>query len=151
MGICQYAVRGVYILYANRELGLDALQIGLVLAVGGLAAAPGGLLADRVAAQAIGGLAATVANVNQWSLRQRVTPDHLRGRVTASHRFLVYGAFPIGALLGGLLVTQIGMRPARRTRRHALSALAPAHATQNERSRQFSCHAQVISRTLIRR
>jgi hypothetical protein len=53
-----------------------------------------------------------VANVNQWSLRQRVTPDHLQGRVTASHRFLVYGAYPIGALLGGLLVTQIGMQPA---------------------------------------
>jgi MFS family permease len=146
MGVCQYAVRGVYILYATRDLGLDALQIGLVLAVGGLAAAPGGLLADRVAArfgtgpaiwggwllegaallllplagsfpaipvliaaQAIGGLAGTVANVNQWSLRQRVTPDHLQGRVTASHRFLVYGAYPIGALLGGLLVTRIGM------------------------------------------
>jgi predicted MFS family arabinose efflux permease len=120
-----------------------------VLAVGGLAAAPGGLLADHVAArfgtgpaiwggwlvegaallllplaatlpaiavliaaQAIGGLAGTVANVNQWSLRQRVTPDHLQGRVTASHRFLVYGAYPIGALLGGFLVTQIGMQPA---------------------------------------
>ena len=149
IGVCQYAVRGVYILYATRELGLDALQIGLVLAVGGLAAAPGGLLADRIAArfgtgpaiwggwllegaallllplaatlpampiliaaQAIAGLAGTVANVNQWSLRQRVTPDHLQGRVTASHRFLVYGAYPIGALLGGLLVTQVGMQPA---------------------------------------
>ena len=149
IGVCQYAVRGVYILYATRDLHLDALQIGLVLAVGGLAAAPGGLLADRVAArfgtgpaiwggwivegaallllplagtfpaipllvaaQAIGGLAGTVANVNQWSLRQRVTPDHLQGRVTASHRFLVYGAYPIGALLGGVLVTQIGMHSA---------------------------------------
>jgi MFS family permease len=148
IGVCQYAVRAVYILYATRELGLNALQIGMILAVGGLAAAPGGLLADRVAArlgtgpaiwggwliegaallllplavtlpaipllivaQAIGGLAGTVANVNQWSLRQRVTPDHLQGRVTASHRFLVYGAYPVGALLGGLLVTQIGMQP----------------------------------------
>lgn len=146
IGIFQYAVRGVYIVFATRNLGLDALQIGLVLAVGGLAAAPGGLLADRVAvrlgtgpaiwggwlvegaallllpfataanaipvltvAQAIGGLAGTVANVNQWSLRQRVTPDHLQGRVTATHRFIVYGAYPVGALLGGVLVTQIGM------------------------------------------
>lgn len=149
MGVFQYAVRGMYILFATRELHLDALQIGLILAVGGLAAAPGGLLANRlavrlgtgpaiwvgwlfegaslfllplavtfpaipllIAAQAIGGLAGTVANVNQWSLRQRVTPDHLQGRVTASHRFLVYGAFPLGALLGGLLVTHLGMQAA---------------------------------------
>jgi predicted MFS family arabinose efflux permease len=123
------------------------LQIGIVLAAGGLAAIPGGLFAGRVAsrvgfgrsiwggwmlmgasllllplatpstaivvlvvAQGLSGLAETIANVNQWSLRQALTPDHLQGRVTASHRFLVYGAFPIGALLGGLLASQFGLR-----------------------------------------
>ena len=65
-----------------------------------------------IAAQAAGELAGAVANVNQWSLRQAVTPDRLQGRVTASHRFLVYGAYPLGSLLGGLLATALGLRPA---------------------------------------
>ena len=55
-------------------------------------------------------MAETIANVNQWSLRQALTPDHLQGRVTASHRFLVYGAYPIGALLGGVVASHLGLR-----------------------------------------
>jgi predicted MFS family arabinose efflux permease len=60
----------------------------------------------------LGGVAGTVVNVQQWSLRQLVTPDALQGRVTASHRFLVYGAYPLGALLGGWLGARLGLRPA---------------------------------------
>jgi MFS family permease len=58
------------------------------------------------------GVAGTIVNVQQWSLRQLVTPDELQGRVTASHRFLVYGAYPVGALLGGWLGTELGLRTA---------------------------------------
>jgi MFS family permease len=54
----------------------------------------------------------TVANIHQWSLRQVVTPDHLAGRVTAGHRFAVYGAGAAGALAGGALGTALGLRPA---------------------------------------
>jgi MFS family permease len=54
----------------------------------------------------------TVANIHQWSLRQVVTPDHLLGRVTASHRFIVYGIEAVGALLGGLLGGLLGLRMA---------------------------------------
>jgi MFS family permease len=60
----------------------------------------------------LGGVAGTIVNVQQWSLRQLVTPDALQGRVTASHRFLVYGAYPLGALLGGWLGATLGLRPA---------------------------------------
>ena len=60
----------------------------------------------------LGGTFLTIYNIQQWSLRQLVTPDALQGRVTASHRFLVYGAQPIGALLGGALGTAIGPRSA---------------------------------------
>ena len=49
------------------------------------------------------GIAGTIVNVQQWSLRQFMTPDALQGRVTASHRFLVYGAYPLGAFFGGWL------------------------------------------------
>jgi predicted MFS family arabinose efflux permease len=73
-----------------------------------------GLLAVPVlaASMLLGGVAGTVVNVQQWSLRQLVTPDALQGRVTASHRFLVYGAYPLGALLGGWLGATLGLRPA---------------------------------------
>jgi MFS family permease len=64
------------------------------------------------ASMLLGGIAGTIVNVQQWSLRQLVTPDALQGRVTASHRFLVYGAYPIGALLGGWLGAKLGLRPA---------------------------------------
>jgi MFS family permease len=58
------------------------------------------------------GVTDTVANIHQWSLRQVVTPDHLAGRVTAGHRFAVYGAGAAGALVGGALGTALGLRPA---------------------------------------
>jgi len=61
--------------------------------------------------QILGSLADTVANVQQWSLRQVVTPDGLQARVTASHRFLVQGAGAVGALLGGFLAARFGLRP----------------------------------------
>src|SRR5919112_1157103 len=64
------------------------------------------------ASMLLGGVAGTIVNVQQWSLRQLVTPDALHGRVTASHRFLVYGAYPLGALLGGWLGATLGLRPA---------------------------------------
>jgi predicted MFS family arabinose efflux permease len=64
------------------------------------------------ASMLLGGVAGTIVNVQQWSLRQLVTPDALQGRVTASHRFLVYGAYPLGALLGGWLGATLGLRPA---------------------------------------
>jgi MFS family permease len=75
--------------------------------------ATGSLAVPMLAAtMLLGGVAGTVVNVQQWSLRQLVTPDALQGRVTASHRFLVYGAYPLGALLGGWLGAELGLRPA---------------------------------------
>jgi MFS family permease len=65
-----------------------------------------------ILAKAFGGAMDTTANVHQWTLRQTVTPDHLQGRVTAGHRFTVYGAGAIGAVAGGGLGTIIGVRPA---------------------------------------
>ncbi|PZG14885.1 MFS transporter [Nonomuraea aridisoli] len=55
---------------------------------------------------------ATLSNVGQITYRQTVTPDHLLGRVNASVRFLTWGATPLGALLGGLVAQQIGVRQA---------------------------------------
>jgi predicted MFS family arabinose efflux permease len=63
-------------------------------------------------AQVFMGATGTVANIHQWSLRQNIIPDSLQARVTASHRFFVYGASAIGALLGGVLATFLGLHTA---------------------------------------
>ncbi len=49
-------------------------------------------------------------NVSGQSIRQRLTPDRLLGRVVASMRFFGMGAVPIGALGGGLIARSIGVQ-----------------------------------------
>lgn len=63
-----------------------------------------------VMAQFLLGLGLTIFNVNQASLRQAVVPGSLRGRATATVRFLATGLVPLGALLGGILGEVIGLR-----------------------------------------
>lgn len=53
-----------------------------------------------------------VWNVLTLALRQRVIPDEMLGRVGASYRFLVYLGMPFGALAGGLLANEFGVRSA---------------------------------------
>ena len=46
------------------------------------------------------------------SLRQAMTPPHLRGRMNASVRTLVFGALPLGGLAGGVFGDLLGLRTA---------------------------------------
>lgn len=55
------------------------------------------------------GVARTVFNVTQLSLRQSITPDHQQGRMNASIRFLMWAMVPLGALLGGWMAELVGM------------------------------------------
>jgi MFS family permease len=55
------------------------------------------------------GVAIVVWNVITVSLRQRVIPDHLLGRVNAVYRFFGWGTLSVGTLLGGLVV--VGLEP----------------------------------------
>ncbi|TFV57765.1 MFS transporter [Geodermatophilus sp. DF01-2] len=50
-----------------------------------------------------------VLNVATASLRHRLVPDPLRGRVTAAWRTAVYGAGAVGALVGGALASGAGL------------------------------------------
>jgi len=56
------------------------------------------------------GLLSVVYNVNQVSLRQSITPDNLQGKMNATMRFLVWGVFPIGGFIGGVLGDTLGLR-----------------------------------------
>lgn len=61
-----------------------------------------------IVGQVLGDCARTVYFVNEISLRQRITPDHLLGRTGASMEVLASGLAPLGALVGGLLGETIG-------------------------------------------
>lgn len=57
------------------------------------------------------GVARSVFNINQLSLRQAITPDHQQGRMNASIRFVMWAVVPFGALAGGWLGGAIGLLP----------------------------------------
>ncbi|TML36775.1 MAG: hypothetical protein E6G25_10470, partial [Actinobacteria bacterium] len=86
--------------------GLAALLVPL--AVGPTAA----IVAILMLGKWFGGITDAAANIHQWTLRQVVTPDRLAGRVTAGHRFLVYGACALGAVASGGLGSVVGVRAA---------------------------------------
>lgn len=65
-----------------------------------------------IAAQCIATLAGPVTAINQLSLRQAIAPPHLLGRVNATMRVIGAGMAPVGALIGGVLGTLIGLRAA---------------------------------------
>lgn len=58
------------------------------------------------------GVANTIFNVTENSLEQKITPQHLLGRVNACMNVIGSGTLPLGALLGGFLGTVLGLRPA---------------------------------------
>ncbi|MGW5878005.1 MFS transporter [Nocardiopsis terrae] len=58
----------------------------------------------------LGGLGITVWNVITVSLRQRVTPDAMLGRVNSVYRLLAWGTMPLGAAAGGLIAEFLGLR-----------------------------------------
>lgn len=47
-------------------------------------------------------------NVITVSLRQRISPDEMLGRVNAGYRLFAWGTMPIGALMGGLVAELLG-------------------------------------------
>ena len=72
-----------------------------------------------------GGLAITGMgifwNVITVSIRQRIVPAYLLGRVNAAYRMCAYGALPVGAAAGGWIGSLWGLRPV-----FLLAAILPA-------------------------
>jgi predicted MFS family arabinose efflux permease len=56
-------------------------------------------------------IAVPIYNINQISLRQSLVPPALQGRMNATIRTIVWGVMPLGALLGGVLGSAIGVLP----------------------------------------
>lgn len=55
------------------------------------------------------GVGIVLWNVVAVSLRQRITPDHLLGRVNAGYRLMAWGTMPLGAVLGGAVAASFGV------------------------------------------
>jgi len=97
-----------------RKLGIGP-TLGLTSAVGGLAllaipiALLGAPIAVLVATGFIEGIAVPIYNISQVSLRQAITPDRVQGRMNATMRTIVWGTIPLGAFVGGILGTSIGL------------------------------------------
>jgi Transmembrane secretion effector len=56
------------------------------------------------------GLLAPAWGVNGGSLQQAVTPDGLLGRVNATQQVALFGINPLGAILGGVVASVIGLQ-----------------------------------------
>lgn len=52
-----------------------------------------------------------VYNITQVTMRQRLCPPRLLGRMNASIRFVVWGVMPLGSLAGGALGAALGIVP----------------------------------------
>ena len=63
------------------------------------------------ASQLLGDTCFPLIGIHETSLRQRISPPEHLGRVNACNQLLFRGILPIGALLGGLLGSAIGVRP----------------------------------------
>jgi MFS family permease len=73
-------------------------------------ARPGPLLVLVVIGTAAGEFGQIVYAITNVSLRQRLCPANMLGRVNATMRFLIMGLLPLGAVLGGTLGELLGLR-----------------------------------------
>jgi MFS family permease len=103
----------------TRWFGVGRTLVGATLLIsGGWLIVPlmGSLLAPSIPivtlAASLGAMGDVFYNVNAISVIQAVTPNRLRGRVSASVRFTLWGLQPIGALAGGFIGQTYGLQVA---------------------------------------
>jgi Na+/melibiose symporter-like transporter len=92
----------------TRRLGQARAMIGYIVIAGSASllvplTAPGWRLGFLVVGEMVMMAFIVAFNIVQVSYRQTICPDHLLGRMNASIRFVVWGAMPLGALVGGVL------------------------------------------------
>lgn len=91
---------------------LSAIASALVIGALPLAAlVPKAALPVLIVAQFLQSFLVLVYNITQVTLRQRLCPPRLLGRMNASIRCVVWGVMPIASLVGGALGGWIGIVP----------------------------------------
>ena len=94
--------------WLGRARALHAATVACVLLTAGPALSSNAVLIGT--AFFLSGTGSGVWNVVTVSLRQRVTPDRLLGRLNSCYRLFAWGSRPFGALAGGLLAQAFGLR-----------------------------------------
>jgi MFS family permease len=96
----------------TRRLGmLVSLIIALITSAAvsaGIGLAPDALVAGALFA--VNGYSSTMWNVVTVSLRQRIVPSELLGRVNSVYRMIGWGLIPVGAVTGGFVAKEFGFR-----------------------------------------
>lgn len=102
----------------SRRIGIGrAIVVGAILfpAPFALLAAAGGSVWTKAAvlsaAELLSSIGVMLYDVNQNALRASITPDEFRGRVAGAYTAVNYGVRPLGAVVGGVLGTSLGLRP----------------------------------------
>jgi MFS family permease len=101
----------LFIRAATRRLGLRILLAINAVTQAGQIVVPV-LTHDVVAigaAYALGGLGVALWNVGTVTMRQRIVPLHLLGRVVSTHRLIAWGSLALGAFAGGLVAQIAGL------------------------------------------
>jgi MFS family permease len=100
----------------QRRLGLGRVMLGAAFGGWPLLLLPFATGELRIPMLACGlllwGVAVVVFNVSSVTIVQATTPDALIARTNAIRRLCSWGALPIGALLGGVLGTYLGLQAA---------------------------------------
>src|SRR5262249_39360448 len=100
----------------GRRFGIGPTIIGAAVLFGPPlllvpAASRGSALPLLICAFVLSTAGASIYAITALSLMQTLTPERLLGRMNASRRFIVFGTIPLGSLAGGVLASQIGLRP----------------------------------------
>ena len=137
IGLCYAMGSATMVLFIIKELGLPERFFGVILAIEGVGAILGALVASRtsskfgrskvmtfaivassavlliqgfspniyifVALATFGGFVISQWNILLMATYQTVIPKELYGRIHGTRRTLVWGAMPLGSLLGGVL------------------------------------------------
>ncbi|HEV2528030.1 MAG TPA: MFS transporter [Thermomicrobiales bacterium] len=84
---------------------------GLVMV--GMAGGPGWLtMSMLLVGFVVYELGSAFADINQFAIRNAVTPDQFRGRVASAARVILRSTVPVGFLMGGLIADVVGLRAA---------------------------------------
>ncbi|WP_327365180.1 MFS transporter [Streptomyces sp. NBC_01217] len=96
----------------GRSIVVGAVLFPAPIAIAATADGPLWLRAGALAAaEFLSGFGVMLFDVNLNSLQAAVIPDGMRSRVAGAYSTINYGIRPVGAIVGGLLATFIGLRP----------------------------------------